>query len=216
MPRGTASPSHRFGLLLAACAVLAAGVAYYRAFIRYELAPRNFGVVEPGAIYRCGRQTTAALKRMIEDHKIKTVVDLGAWWPDSREERQTALTLKALGVTRHLLPLNGDGTGDPNRYVEALRVLKEPRNHPVLVYCAAGAQRTSVCIVLYRHIVQGRSVDEAYAEARAYENTPQDNRPYVDEYLPLIKQALERGTPVPYAAPSPAPGSGARPGTSNP
>ncbi len=194
------APKHRLGLALAALLCIVAVVAYYRAFIRYEIAPRNFGVVEDGAIYRCGRQTTGSLKAIIEQHKIKTVVDLGAWWPDSREEKQTARTLKGLGVKRVLLPLNGDGTGDPNRYVEALRVLKDSANHPVLVYCAAGAQRTSVCIVLYRHLVQGQSIDEGYAEAARFENTPQDNRPYVDRYMGAIKQSLDRGTLIPYSA----------------
>lgn len=175
--------------------------------VRDDVLIRNFGVVEEGQIYRAGRQTPAATARIVRDHGIRTIIDLGAYEADSPQERRLANTALALGVTRHRFPLHGDGTGDPNAYVHALRVLADERNFPVLVQCAAGSQRTSGCIMLYREAVQGVPMEQSHHEALAHAHDPDDNPhlwPYLTHYRASILAAFNAARngvappPIPY------------------
>lgn len=198
------NPWRSLGVYVALAACLWAGVEYYRAFIRYAIAPRNFGTVVEGKIYRSGRQSPAQLKKLVEQHAIRTIVDLGSCAPGSPEEDRAALTAKALGVDRKVFILWGDGTGDPNRYVQALRIIADPSRQPVLVHCATGAQRTSACTIFYRNIFEGKPVDASYEEAKLFKHSPTRNpklKPYVDRWAEPIKKAYATSTLIPYSEP---------------
>lgn len=184
-------------LVVALCAA-ASGVWFAKA--RHDIYPDNFGVVEPGVLYRSADLTPAATRRVRDEHHIRTIVDLGAFDPGSAEERVAAETASALGIERHVFRLEGDGTGNPNAYVQALRIITDPAKQPVLVHCAAGAQRTSGCIILYRNLVQGVQFDVAYAEAQHFRHSPAKNprlRPYLVEWTDRINRAFRTGTLVP-------------------
>jgi len=165
-----------------------------------NLVPKNFDVVEPGKVYRSGELTSGAMERVLEDNSIVLVIDLGAHHTGLDGARREARTVEVLGVRRVLLPLFGDGTGDPNRYVEALRQMRGAEG-AVLVHCAAGAQRTGVAIALYRMIEDGWSMDEALAEAQKYGYDPADNpklRAYLERWKGAIVESLNTGESIAY------------------
>ncbi|MFN0010421.1 MAG: fused DSP-PTPase phosphatase/NAD kinase-like protein [Phycisphaerales bacterium] len=191
--------------------LLACGLGFgFRYGVRDDLFARNFGVVEEGKVYRSGRQTPAMMKRLVEEHKIKTIVDLGAFGDGSVEEKQAQATAAALGVRRVRYVLAGDGTGDPNAYVAALRVMVDAASQPVLVHCAAGAQRTSGCVMLYRLATAGEPFEKTYAEAQEYKHRPSRNPnllPYLQQWGDKIVDALAAGTEkgaarIPYTPPN--------------
>lgn len=185
-------------------ALLATGLGFgFRYGVRDDLFARNFGVVEAGKVYRSGRQTPAMMKRIVETNKIKTIIDLGAYPENSIEERQSQAVAQALGVRRVRFFLQGDGTGDPNAYVSALRVMLDPVYHPVLVHCATGAQRTGACVMLYRLAAQGKSLAETYPEAQRYKHVPGRNpylMPYLKQWGEKIVDALASTGRIPYNA----------------
>lgn len=83
-------------------------------------------------------------------------------------------------------------------------MLADERNHPVLVHCSAGAQRTSGCVVLYRDIVQGRDNAEARREALNFRHDPRDNPrlfEYLDDWQEKIRRAFRTGSQVPDQPP---------------
>ena len=185
-------------LLLGATVLVALGA--WQAGLKHRFVPKNFGVVEPGQIYRSGRLTTGTLAQVVKAHDIKTVIDFGAY--DTRPEQFERIREAdaRLGVTRHVLPLYGDATGDPYRYVEALRVLADERNHPVLVQCAAGAQRTGMCVVLYQTILKDRPLLEVYAESFEHGHDPSDNwrfPVYLGRWQDDIEASYRSGEPIP-------------------
>lgn len=173
---------HRVVLLGVAGAVGA--LVLWDRVIGPQVVPKRFGVVTPGAVFRSGKLTPATMGAVVRDHEIRTIVDLGAWVHDPRGERLEAQTARTLGVERHVFDLLGDSTGDPNDYVEALRLMTDPANRPVLVHCGAGTERTGVVVYLYRTIVEGVGKDEALAEARRAGHDPRRN--------PRLNQTLER------------------------
>ncbi|MFN7395387.1 MAG: fused DSP-PTPase phosphatase/NAD kinase-like protein [bacterium] len=186
-------------LLVGVLVFLGAWTARYN--FRDNLVPRNFGVVDEGVLYRAGRLTPAQTKALVERHKIKTIIDLGAYRAGSTDERNAQRTAEALGVARFTFTLQGDGSGDPNDYAQALRIIAKPEFQPVLVHCAAGAQRTSACVVFYREIVQGRGIEESLPEALRYKHDPAKNpvlEPYIRQWHAAIAKAVREGGSIPW------------------
>lgn len=187
--------------------VVALGALAWVHVLEPNLNPKNFGVVTQGRIYRSGDLTPGAIESIVNDHCVRTVVDLGAHHPGSPGEQREQQTLDALGIERVSLRLFGDAQGDPNEYVKALRVMTDPERGPVLVHCAAGAQRTGAAVALYRMLIEGTSLDDAMLEAQQYRHDPVDN-PHLREMLVRwaepIRQSLESGEPIPYDGPTPA------------
>lgn len=190
------------------------GALGYAKVVRPNIVPKNFGVVEPGLLYRSGELTPATTRRVVEENKIRTIVDLGGFSDDPPAEQVAARTAKALGVERRVFRLEGDGRGNPNAYVEALRIIADPSKQPVLVHCSAGSERTGACVILYRHIVQQKGrwcAADLIEEARRFKHDPQRNeamRPYLDEWVDKIEKAYRDGTLIegqPKAEISPAP-----------
>jgi protein tyrosine phosphatase (PTP) superfamily phosphohydrolase (DUF442 family) len=196
-------------VLLVALAIAALAVLWHKE-VRDHLIPRNFGVVEAGALYRSGRLTPRATRLAVERHGIKTIVDLGAYDKHPDREEQARRTAEALGVTRYVFPLVGDGTGNPNAYVAALRVITDPANQPVLVHCSAGSERTSGCVMLYEKAVHGRAFADTYPQMTRHKHDPSENpllMSYIADHADDILAALRAGTfiagyPVPDLSPT--------------
>lgn len=166
-----------------------------------NLVPKNFGVVDEGRVYRSGELTTMALTSVVEDHGIKTIIDFGAHDRDPAGERREQATADALGVRRIVLNLEGDATGDPNRYADALRIMRDPESGPVLVHCAAGAQRTGCAVALYRSLVDGWDDERALLEAEQYKHDPNDNpkmRQMFHTWKDEIARALDTDATIVY------------------
>jgi hypothetical protein len=164
--------------------------------IRPNVEPKNFGIVHEGTLYRSGVLTPAATHRVVDERHIKTIIDLGAYDGDPVGERIARQTAEALGVERRVFRLEGDGTGNPNAYVEALRIMTDPARQPVLVHCSAGSQRTSACVLLYREIVEGKPFASQMDEAYGHGHDPKRNtrmRPYLEQWHEKIGEAYRRG-----------------------
>lgn len=162
-------------IVLIALAIAAFGW-YARYGVRDHVWARNFAEVTPGEVYRSGRLTPTAMNRVVERHGIRTVIDLGAFHPGSLEERRAQRTADALGVTRYRLDLEGDATGNPNEYAHALRLIADPANHPVLVHCSAGSERTGCLVALYRVQTEDLSIDVSIDDLMADANRHRDTR----------------------------------------
>jgi protein tyrosine/serine phosphatase len=157
---------HIRNLIIAlAVAVIAGGAVLWHKVVREQFFPKNFGVVEAGEIYRSGQLTPQVLRRVCTERQIRTIIDLDGWEPERPEKRSEQRVADELGVKRYTFSMVGDGTGDPEGFAEVVRLMADPANQPVLVHCAAGAQRTSTAVILYRHLEQGEPIAEVYPES---------------------------------------------------
>ncbi|MBX3358732.1 MAG: tyrosine-protein phosphatase [Phycisphaeraceae bacterium] len=188
--------------------VIAAAWVFFDAFVRDNVFPKNFAVVEENQIYRSAALTPAATRKVHDQYHIKTIIDLGAYDKDPEGERLAQRTAEALGITRHVFRLEGDGTGNPNYYVLAERLLEDPDNRPVLVHCSAGAQRTTACIALHQYISEGKPWIDELPRARRFGHDPGRNprlKPYLEQWAEKIKAAVLSGGSVAGADPLPSP-----------
>jgi protein tyrosine/serine phosphatase len=180
-PRGRFGP----GVILVALLVIAvaAPIAWNNG-LRDQFIPRNFGVVEPGRLYRSGQISARLIEPTLERNGIKSIValaDAGMNPGDLLAEQQAAAKL---GIERDVFPLSGDGTGRLEEYAQAVAAIDRSiqQGKPVLVHCVAGAQRTGGVIAAYRLLVEKLPADEAFAEMRRFGHDPHDN-PHLLEYL---------------------------------
>lgn len=175
-----------------------AGVVYAQ-FVHANLFPKNFDVVATGTLYRSGHLTPMATRSVVRRYGIKTIIDLGAYDKDPSGEVAAQKAADDLGVERRVFRLSGDGTGNPNAYVEALRIIVDPSKQPVLVHCSAGSERTGVCIMLYRELVEGKPPGSTMNETLEHGHDPSDNKklsPYLAQWREKIAEAFRTGNEI--------------------
>ncbi len=167
-------PARRWGWLTALLLLPAAGGMWLA--VRGCLEWDNFGVVEPGRIYRSGQLRPAQLEKLIKRHKIKTIIKTNIpelSIPDMAREREVC---RRHDVRVAALIMPGDGRGEFDQYDRALAWLRDRRNLPALVTCARGTHRTGAIVAVYRVLEQDWPVDRALAEMKAYRFDPGGRR----------------------------------------
>lgn len=206
----------RRGLILTLfIAVIAAAITFYIDGVRPNLSPKRLGTVDDGKVYRSGQLTPAAYHEVHERYGIRTIIDLGSYvHNDPVGERRNQRTAEALGAKRFVLPLFGDSTGNPNYYIQALRLAIDPANQPVLIHCGAGTERTGLLCILYKNMQKGVSFEDGLAEAIRYGHNPTKTpelKQMLAKYGEAIIDHVRRGgqidTPGIPALADPLPGS---------
>ena len=197
----TRAPASKAKVIISIVVLVAilAGVIWYADEGHELFWPKRWGVVQEDAIYRSGEPTPSATRRVVKEMGIRTIIDLGAHTPGSKEELTAQAVAAELGVRRYRFGLIGDATGDPNDYVLALRIMNDPAHQPVWVHCAAGSERTGCLIALHRSINEGWDVQAAYDETHEYDHD--DNpylRPMLETWLPEIERAYTHGGEIAY------------------
>ena len=202
-------PFRRLIYLLILAAVVYGGYSLWTGEIRNLFWPRNWGVVEPGKLYRSAQISRRIIRPTLQDNHIGVVIFMSGDDPTREDTTIEARTCADLGIKRLNLNLNGNGTGKVEKYIAALAeiIQSNRRNVPVLVHCETGAQRTGGVVAFYRVLVEGRSGSEAYAELLQYGHDPSKNPhliPYLNEHMGEVAEALARQKLIDHV-PSPLP-----------
>lgn len=149
-------------LIALAAALGGGGWAWHEAFGP----PKRFGVVEAGRLYRCGEVTPRQLERVAREHRIRAVLSLlDPDDPESVAEREAA---RRLGLRWLNVRLNGDGSSTETDRDRIRELILDVENAPLLVHCAAGANRTGLACGMYRIHAQGWPVERVMDELREY------------------------------------------------
>ena len=115
---------------------------------------QNLYKVDDG-FYR-GAQPTAAGFGELAGLGVKTVLDLAGGKGDGLFVHDGSLKLVHV-------PMSAFGLHD-GRVLEALRVMADPSNRPLMIHCKHGADRTGALVALYRVVVQGWTKEKAVEE----------------------------------------------------
>jgi protein tyrosine/serine phosphatase len=177
--------SRRKWLLAAGLAILVAGSIWgWTSVIRDRVIPKRFGVVEQGRIYRSGQLSAALVKKVLTEHNIRIIVDLTTNDPNDPDQRAEEKAAAELNIKALRFPLSGNGTGDVNNYARSITAIADAEKNklPVLVHCAAGAQRTGGVIAAYRLLVQKKDPVFVISEMKRYGWKPNSN-PELLKYL---------------------------------
>jgi protein tyrosine/serine phosphatase len=164
---------------------LVAGLIWlWEDLLEYRFVPRKLGIVLPGQIYRSGQISGGLIEEVLRRHQIGMVIKLNNYEAQNADHVAEKQAIQKLGIEYITFNLAGDGTGDVRSYVQAVEAIERARrsNTPVLVHCAAGAQRTGGTVALWRHFIQGWDVPEIMDELKQYGWKPHKNQALV-EYL---------------------------------
>ncbi len=106
-------------------------------------------------LYRSAQPTSTGFRELAAIG-VKAVLDVAGGEGDARV---------ALGTDLKLLhvPMSAFGLRD-DRVLEALRILADPANRPLVIHCQHGADRTGAIMALYRVVVQGWRKEDAVRE----------------------------------------------------
>ncbi|RMF83106.1 MAG: hypothetical protein D6744_05315 [Planctomycetota bacterium] len=162
----TAIPSRSRRLRAAAvvCVLLLAGAALWAGLRSGD--PKRFGTVAEGMIYRCGEVSPDQLARLHERLNLHSVLSLlNDSAPVTVAERAAA---ERLGLRWFNVPLTGDGASTPEDRARIRQIVLDPANYPLLVHCAAGANRTGLAIGIYRLHHDHWTLEQVLDEMRAY------------------------------------------------
>lgn len=184
-------------IIIAVCVMIAAGVLVWEEFLEDRLVAKRWGVVEPGKIYRSGQVSSYLIEPMLRENKIEKVIALNGSDLNKPYLKSEVDTARRLKIDHQVLHLIGDGTGDVEDYAEAVAEIMrcEKAGKPVLVHCAAGAQRTGGVVAAYRMLVQKKTPEEAYRELLLYDWKPQKDQAlidYLNQNLAALSKLLEQ------------------------
>ncbi len=180
-------------VILVVCLLGGAGWLWVRV-VKDQVIPKRWAAVEEGRIYRSGQLSSTLVRKTLARHQIKVIVDLTGEIPHDRDQEAEKKAAEELGIELLRLPLLGDGTGDIHRYAEAVAAIVEAKRQdkPVLVHCAAGAQRVGGVIACYQLLVEGRPPAYVLAEMRQHGWKPHDLKlpAYLNQNLGAIAALL--------------------------
>jgi tyrosine-protein phosphatase SIW14 len=177
----------KVGVVIVSLVLLAilAAVAWNNG-LRDRLMPKNFGIVEPGVLYRSGQISRWRIEPTLKANNIKLIVALSEHASNAQQPNVDAeiKTARELGIDRDLFPLGGDGTGQIDQYANAIAAIDHAKKQgkPALVHCIAGAQRTGGVIATYEMLVEHKSPAEAFDQMRQFGHDPTAN-PHLLEFL---------------------------------
>ena len=119
----------------------------------------NFAEVRPGAVLRTAQPSPLLLRWAVHHHGIRSLVSLRGRTPgfESAFAREHGLRLFSFNLSASRPPRQQD----VERF---LAILADPENHPVLVHCRNGVDRTGYMLALYRVSQQGWDTDRALRE----------------------------------------------------
>jgi protein tyrosine phosphatase (PTP) superfamily phosphohydrolase (DUF442 family) len=144
--------------------VLALGVGAFAAWA--FLISDNFGVVEPGRIYRSAQLRAEVLRAKVREHGIRTVLNLRGSHPELpwyREERSTTLGEGATQVDIALSSCEWMSRPQARALVEAI----ETAERPLLVHCFHGSERTALVSSFAELLRAGSTLADARAQFSA-------------------------------------------------
>lgn len=121
----------------------------------------NFGVVVPGQVYRAAQPDGEHLAAWIDEHGLRTVVNLRGEQPDDdpvyagerRAAQEHHVDLVDIRFSALRLP--------PRHMLLRLIDTLETAERPIMLHCYAGADRTGVASVLAAMAIGGESYEQA-------------------------------------------------------
>jgi hypothetical protein len=150
-----------------AFAVLA-GAIWWLCENRYYYLARNFREVEPGRIYAGGYQHPRPMRRIIDRHRIKTVLSL-AWVGEANEvEEDRTMAEAGVPLVRMWLPQHVADDERLDAVGDAVAFMTDLANQPIYVHCWGGRHRTGVVVGVYRLRHCGWSEETALRELLRY------------------------------------------------
>src|SRR5262249_22295290 len=133
------------------------------AYVAWDQANYNFGVVRPDHIYRSGQMPAPALARTVADHRIKTVLNLrGSNAVDAWYQREVAATNQA-NATQIDIAMSSCVWMSREQLAAVIETL-DSAEYPLLIHCSWGSERTGLISAFAELLRPGSTIHDARAQ----------------------------------------------------
>ncbi len=116
---------------------------------------------------------------------IKTMINLSNDTGKRYEQEQK--TAREYNINLVRIPLSVYVWPEDDKVLTFLRTVLTPENQPVFVHCTSGRDRTGAMIAVYRVVVEGVSIKNAYKEALQYGFWPYKGEVVLKKYIHQLK-----------------------------
>jgi len=152
--------SRRFGKWpLTAAAAVVVMAAVVGVFVTQLMVRHNFHVVSPGLVYRSAQMDAAGLTETIQEHGIRSILNLRGVNEDSWYNAETN-TSQRLGVAHYDFKLSAGNELSDEEMEKILKTIGDAPK-PMLIHCKSGADRTGLVGALYLYSLEGKSAESA-------------------------------------------------------
>jgi protein tyrosine phosphatase (PTP) superfamily phosphohydrolase (DUF442 family) len=132
-------------------------------WLGWKLGTDNFETVDPGVVYRSAQMDARALGRAVRTHGIKTVLNLRGSHPESAWYRQEREATLAQGATQVDVAMSSCEWMSKVQLQAVVHVL-DTAEHPILIHCWRGAERTGLVSAFTQLLRPGVSLEDAKAQ----------------------------------------------------
>ncbi len=131
------------------------------------VARHNFHVVSDGRVYRSAQMDANALARAIQEHGIKTVINLRGGNDANGWYQAEVATARELGVQHYDFNLSASREVS-NAEMEEIVATMNRAPKPILVHCKSGSDRAGLASALYLYGVEGKAADMGSGELTVF------------------------------------------------
>lgn len=150
-------------------AVTIAAFVFYQKKIRHNLV-----TISENRVYNSGAVPLDQLGDFVDDHKIKTIVDLrdGLIQTELNPENKNQVNAeeyevnKIAGINYYNLPT--DQIPADSTVQKFLKIMDDPKNYPVLIHCHHGVGRSRLFSSIYRIEYENFTNEDARENARLF------------------------------------------------
>jgi protein tyrosine phosphatase (PTP) superfamily phosphohydrolase (DUF442 family) len=132
-------------------------------FVTWNQAHYNFAVVQPGRIYRSGQMPARALEPTLEEHRIKTVLNLRGANPDESWYRDEMESTRTRGATHVDIAMSSCLWMSRAQLKTLVRTL-DTVEYPLLIHCAWGSERTGLASAFAELLRPNSEIADARAQ----------------------------------------------------
>jgi protein tyrosine/serine phosphatase len=156
----------------------------------------NLRTVVPGKVYRSAQLSPDALRSLIREQGIRTVINLRGGSTAASWFREQAAVCEQEGVEMETVHLSASLLPRPAE-ISALIHDFDTARYPVLIHCRSGADRTGLAAALYLYAYEGQPLGQALDDGLTWRYG----------HIPITSGAMDRffalyrrtsgGTPMP-------------------
>lgn len=141
--------------------------------------PKRFAAVEEGVLYRSAQPTTSQLKRVVEQHGVKTLLIVREGGGERMKDETEYARTHGIDVVH--IPIQSQTRISDEEIARFWKCMDDPAARPILIHCSAGRHRTGFLCALYRIERMGWSVERATEEMLSFGFDTADHAMILDQ-----------------------------------
>lgn len=150
----------------------------------------NFHVVAEGKLYRCSQPKPDRLKKLVQDHHIRTVINLRGCCDPVEWYRNEARATQELAISLEDIPFSAMRLPPPVSLAHLVQLFDEAEE-PLLIHCHQGIDRTGMACALWQLLKTDTPLEVAAKQLGPfYGHFPVGRTWWLDEFLDMYRSWL--------------------------